>query len=203
MRIISKIKDYYDYLVGRWGEDEKLFFDRTKAFIPELELRGLSAHIITVHFCDFEYSGVVKDQRIYWNEEIEEIAHIRRFDTFGYGEDKKKSDDYYHVNIKDGNSSCDFHLSKKPIPSDLNEKIKCPIILKKSGYSRWKMLNDEEAELLPILKHLEFNRVKKPEDAWIELSNWFSKPVDIVSNQTDKEKIISAGFDVKTSFRKM
>jgi hypothetical protein len=40
-------------------------------------------------------------------------------------------------------------------------------------------------------------------DIYLMLSEWLA-PKDIdVSKQTDKEKILSAGFDLKTSFRKM
>jgi hypothetical protein len=41
-----------------------------------------------------------------------------------------------------------------------------------------------------------------PDEIWIELSNWLSRTVEIPDNMTNKEKIISAGFDLKTSFRK-
>ena len=33
MKIISKYKDYYDYLVGTYGEDPKLILDRREGFI--------------------------------------------------------------------------------------------------------------------------------------------------------------------------
>lgn len=35
MKIISKYKDFYDFLVGKYGQDEKIIFERDGNIIPE------------------------------------------------------------------------------------------------------------------------------------------------------------------------
>lgn len=35
MKIISKYKDFYDFLVEKYGQDEKIIFERDKNMIPE------------------------------------------------------------------------------------------------------------------------------------------------------------------------
>jgi len=75
--------------------------------------------------------------------------------------------------------------------------IECPILL--SINQSYKPFH------YPILKNFELSKVFPPEKIWIMLSEWLSKRKDpiIIDKRTDKEKILSNGFDLKTSFRKM
>lgn len=50
MKIISKHKDFYDYLVGIYGEDEKLVFDRRQKFDERPEIYCLQLSNFTSHY---------------------------------------------------------------------------------------------------------------------------------------------------------
>ena len=51
MKIISKYKDYYDYLQGIWGMDEKLTLDRTEyTTTPSLKSSLSHPHLSIVRF---------------------------------------------------------------------------------------------------------------------------------------------------------
>ena len=77
-------------------------------------------------------------------------------------------------------------------------KIDCPILfVRKNPYGH------DEYEIFPILKDYNVGKVISPERIWIMLSEWLAKEKPIENKQTDKEKIVSKGFDIKTSFRKM
>lgn len=53
----------------------------------------------------------------------------------------------------------------------------------------------------PILQDLNINKIIPAQDIYLQLCEWLA-PKDVTQDkQSDKEKIISNGFDVKLSFR--
>ena len=55
MKIISKYKDYYDYLQGIYGIDNNLILDRIKFSPISYEYDNT---IITLYICDYKIQGV-------------------------------------------------------------------------------------------------------------------------------------------------
>ena len=70
MKIISKFKDYYDYLSGIYGIDEKLVLDRTN-FTPTLKYYN-NDHYSLVRFiiCDKMIEGIWNGNEFIYGNEI-------------------------------------------------------------------------------------------------------------------------------------
>lgn len=70
MKIISKYKDYYDYLVGIYEIDEKLVLDRTKFDVPSY------SNVVTFYICGKCIDG-------YYDAKDEGFV-VRNFESFHY-----------------------------------------------------------------------------------------------------------------------
>lgn len=196
MKIISKHKDYYDYLQGIYGVDEKLILNRTKDFSKNLSTyEGYNMLVICGQILEF----VQIDGKYYFNEDI------KQFDKYYSSprwwkknpkpvyaiEDGKKGYEYIYYTIL----SKDIHN----IYPDLVE------ISKKCPYFLYNKYNGKVLQKLPSLQALGINKQVPAKDIWLLLSDWLGQRITekepIVPVGDDKTRIISAGFDLKTSFR--
>ena len=206
--IISKYKDYYDYLKGIYGVDEKLVLDRRDFDIPYV-----SSHDerILIHVAGKMYEGLKKNDKYYWGEQLAQF-HIERKLTAWEKFRGRKENDSYNVPITDEfgkQTMFSFQKDNKKINESkpifgkkycVNEELNCPIVMNNMfGKSVWQ---DSKFCKFPHLAAYNFGGMLTPDEIWIELSNWLSKTKDIPDTMTNKEKIVSAGFDLKTSFRK-
>lgn len=174
MRIISKYKDYYDYLAGVVGIDNLVVYER---------------HTMV----DSGWGGLRK-------EGFNPFDSIPEYRSTYYG--YTQEDSWCRINVC-GNLF-DFHrvkdrfvLKEQPISLNYNaphEVGEQPIKLVYFGGN--KVYN-------PRLSDFNFGQAIPPLDMWNMLSNWFLYTPDIIDNRDDKLKIQAVGFDLKTSFRKM
>jgi hypothetical protein len=194
MKIISKSKDFYDFLQGIYGMDEKRIYKRPVTAKPLLT----GSQVIAVYLCGEVIYGYYDEHtdRYYYGEEL------RQFDSSSsvYAEDDEKPD---HVYLKE--KLYRFHYDKtrvdiKPMPDvkKMNEKYGQPVGFKSS------MLHNADYEFeYPKLKDINFNHYMDAKTIWLKITDWLS-PKDVpLPIRPDKEKIVSHGFDYKTSFRKM
>jgi len=194
MKIISKHKDYYDFLQGVNGIDEKVVLDRTtfykKPYTP------LEDTVITFFICGYQIDGVFKNGKFLYGKEVESFASEK--DSIFAAEFDIK--DYYFI----GGSKYGYNykILKKPKKiqgKNPNDLLKCPILIR-DVYGKH-ISKGKEYSKFPILKDYDFVKVFSAEEIWIMLYNWLSKETPIENKQTDKEKIVSKGFDLKHSFR--
>lgn len=205
MKIISKFKDYYDYLQGIYGVDEKLVLDRTDFYKePYPPSENDVAHLV---ICDWQVDVIFKggkwlcgsdiepyDTSTEWEKkwdlrEIDKRPLVYRIYTGPEGASRRFGSHYARVLQKP------FKI-KKDSPNDVNN---CPILINVN-----KVLNGGiEYRKYPILKDYDIVKLYSPFDMWVMLSEWLGKNKEVPNNQTDKEKIVSNGFDLKTSFRKV
>lgn len=180
MKIISKYKDYYDYLQGIYGIDNKIVLDRTKGRViyPATFDDYYSKSIISI--CGLTYDVAVDEKgNAYVGKTLLHIPNIKI--------NKEKTTVY----IKDFfNSRTAYMLA--PYKTNINEELKCPII-----YGR--------DIVFPRLSDFNIQKVLSAEKIYYMLYTWIESHKIINSNdtRTDSEKILSAGFDLKTSFRKI
>lgn len=123
--------------------------------------------------------------------DVEQFSNQKRDKAYYFGDSEVSKNEYWYIpNGKYNNLYC---LKE---PKFLGHKSKtwvedCPILL-----------GDNKN---PILKDYNFDKVFKPEKIWIILSEWLGKRITknepIVPVGSDKVRILSAGFDLKTSFR--
>lgn len=210
MKIISKFKDYYDFLQGIYGIDEKLILDRTN-FINKFPY-GENA-VVRFFICGMVIEGLFRDGKFWYGKELEQFSD-KKHHFWG------KSGNYYFVK-HDSNKmygGSDSRVLKSPMkfedwismqetiayknktePICPNDKYNCPIIV--SSYFRNSCESNDGHEMNPILSEYQFHKVYSAEQIWRMLTEWLGREKQIKEMRTDKEKILSNGFDLKTSFR--
>lgn len=197
MKIISKIKDYYDYLQGIYGIDEKLILDRSD-FIYETRIPKEN-DLIRFYICGYIVEGVFKDG--YWRYG-DELKKYHKKNVFN----QNKYENYYFIEC-DKNRTLRFLKEPFKIVDDNknpNILLDSPILqqLHASNYN-WHSEIELHNNYKPILREYNLSKVFSAETIWLMLYDFLSRDKNIKNLQTDKEKIISFGFDIKTSFRKM
>lgn len=206
MKIISKFKDYYDYLQGIYGIDEKLILDRTK-FVNRFPY-GENA-VARFFICGMVVEGLFRDGKFWYGEELELIGKIRPSSKYWRNNDK-----YYFVDRDKSNIRGDKYVQILKVPTPFktwiqtqksefyqnktedicpNDKYDCPIMV--SSYF------GDGYELNPVLSEYQFHKVFSAQDIWFMLTEWLGREKQIKEMRSDKEKLLSNGFDLKTSFR--
>ena len=187
MKIISKYKDYYDYLQGIYGVDERLVLDRRQFTMPIYLSNGTIEFII-----GNKRVTVLHQDGVYYCGESDMIKLGGKLII-----DSVTNRKSYRVQYKNSlNKISTLTVSVEPLPINKNNrKSECAIYTTQYG------------KILPYPKLETFNVQKafSPHDIWVELSAYLGEQITakepIVPVGDDKVRIISAGFDLKTSFR--
>lgn len=208
MKIISKYKDYYDFLQGVNGIDEKIVLDRTEFHPTEKFITEDT--FFRFHICGYKVEGLYRDGKFLYGKELEKY-HIQKNRFFS----KENQDDYYCISERRlyGRNTIDILKEPKKIEDGKspNDYLNCPVLIE-CMFGKYKCESDvyvynssytrtRDYDKFPILKDHQLNKVFSAEEIWIMLYNWLSKEKTIENKQTDKEKIVSHGFDLKHSFR--
>lgn len=186
MKIIDKRKDYYDFLVGIYGEDPKIILDRRSDYNFEPTV-GKNV----LYFC-----GQIID--IYFDGKICHIGEdLRKFDntkTYSKKYEKWFGPRRYRDSIYIDKSS--YYISPRKDDKEINSKNRCPIIIVGTFGKLCKY---------PLLSNLDFSKYMTPEDTFLSISNWLASEIDkdliIKDNLSDTQKLENKGFDKKKSFR--
>lgn len=202
MKIISKYKDFYDYLMGIRGVDPKVILDRREGVVHKpIDLQPIAFEkkyrVIKIAICGMLYVGVrAKGGRYYWGKDLLKLGRV----------EKKWFSDKDMLHIKD----TDIYLPLENESVDFNDNLNCPILFISGGGNKEFRKGRWIRPSIVYVKYpkLEVYGVQKwysPESLYTDLSNWISSRNEevVVDNRTDKEKIQNAGFDKKTSFRNM
>lgn len=215
MKIVGKVKDYFDYLQGVWGMDEKRTLDRT--VFTKLELTETSnEQPLSFYIGDWLYQGYFRKGRFYYgNEELNEIAEDEeKGGGYYWYARQEKMKEYRLIYDRSSNPSRPHWVAKFPIflgEESPTNALNCPILCSaKVGF--WYTNENLPTNIIqhekvwyaknPILKDVDLPRYLPAQKIWEILIDWLGKEKVIPNTQTDKEKIVGAGFDLKTSFRK-
>lgn len=207
MRIIGNFKDYYDYLIGQYGIDEKVVYERicstesddgkrwnkTGIYKPQhvaIKDTVYNFEIIAVCgviYCCYYYRGKFyfgSEASDYIPKKIKRGLYENDIDTF--------SDLLKSVSQKDDffNRVTNVHLRK----TKLNEKENCPVLILDYNCEYAKVKN-------PKLSDYDFGKVLSAEECYVQINNFLSREKPVIDNRTDVQKIVGKGFDKKTSFR--
>lgn len=192
MKIIDKKKDYYDYLMGIYGMDEKIVYDRRDSitydyfcrnrFISDDEMKTLSA--ITVRLGNLQYN-IEKNKEGKWS-----LPEIIKVGPWWNCVEKPNPRRLSNVEMKNKNNpiSVTFKVNHRGYRNGIRQ-----------DFSYYTVEN-------PILSSFPaISGFISPETIWEEVYNFISSQYDkpIVDSRTEKQKIESAGFDSKISFRNM
>ncbi len=204
MKLVSNFKDYYDYLIGTYGIDPKAVYHRVceteiqKNGVLTLEKQGLykPPHLIpgtraatyTIAFCGTIYCVFWLEGKYYFGREAYEIRDV--------------IDELYHSHYLKERAYAHEHLTK----TILNDLTGCPVLLLRRRQSNdpvdlwqdyWVKVKN------PKLSDFGFPSIIPADECFMRITNFLLREKEIKDNRTDKEKIASKGFDVKTSFRNM
>lgn len=198
MKIISKFKDYYDYLQGVNGIDTLVVLDRTEFSTKPFE--PAENTIVRFFICGYQVEGLYKNGKFLFGKEIEEFTCDEKFYT--YDDDQEN---YYYLKGK-SKYYYDSKVLREPklLSKSPNDILNCPILIQ-DVFGKCKITDSYNSTIkyskFPILREYDLAKVFPPDKIWLLLYNWLSKEVIIEDKQTDKEKIVSKGFDLKHSFR--
>ena len=208
MKILSDFKDFYDYLQDYYGIDNQLVFHRKRQSLllnskQELIEDKISSFEIVQYayktFIDkknfehqYDYSGTLKEvtkkkRVLFFCGKIYEIS------SFIDGKNEK-------IVIEES-----FNLSKyDKILKQLEEKqiVSAVIYAKKINFETRDSF--DLIQINPILSNLGFNLFLSEQDTYQNIEMYLRKlkNTEKTISIDNKNKIIQAGFDLKTSFRK-
>jgi len=215
MKIISKFKDYYDYLIGIYGSDEKLVYDRRFEHLITADSLNLSGTdekpaSIRISICNTKY-----DFYYYKGNWYHTPGELARMNVLIYGE-PDLSAKYSRYRSSYGDAAESFY-DEKVRYTDVNTKSREPILISctpdlyRSGSPMLDLSGDQvvyESNKVkygvPILKEFPLPKYLGPGEIYNSISlflGWLNDNPEIPNTQDDKEKILSHGFDLKNSFR--
>lgn len=225
MKIIDNKKDYYDYLSGVYGIDNLIVFDRRGSVPINPDCASLNG---AEYY--FSQRKLPLDKPItgkhHW--ELKSIAKRRLAEETKKRSYSKSwtEGDIYHFILEVGKTHYRFEIErwldeKMPdcvhVETTLLETIKdvqqrysnAPICIITCRAQYWWWHHEERWEDTkgrienPILTNTFIPKLIPPDEIWQALYDYLSSLRDtpITDSRTDEQKLASAGFDRKTSFR--
>lgn len=216
MKIISNFRDYYDYLMGIYGQDPKIAYERiclslhkgkwikSGIFKPYhlLSPERFEFYMLAIGgtcYCIFYYNNkfyiptseiIEKSRQEKWWSKTDTLKS-ELLKTFG----KMPIDRIEEMRLLNGiHRSREFHLKK----IKLNETENCPVILfKYDGITSTPEIKN------PRLADFGIKSFIPAEAMYLMISDFLSREKPIADKRTDIQKLESKGFDKKTSFRKI
>ena len=200
MKIISKHKDYYDYIVGIYGEDPNLVYDRRVRNIKRFDVIVDSPRVLTpikFFICGLIYNVYYFREKFYCTaEQIYELNEILHEEDYNY----------VHGNYRNKKPSLeDLQDYVKCIKTDINMRLRQPVLVQ--GGSEWALKDGRGFNNYYSLPHLETYGAATwypAQDIYqdiVAFIGWLKDHPEIPDKMTNDEKILSHGFDIKKSFR--
>ncbi len=224
MKIIDNKKDYYDYLAGILGVDDLVVYDRRGSVVLNSEMTLL--HGMDVYFSQKPiYPDKQLTEKQYWH--LKSIIKQREAEAAKHRFGKTwKEGEIYHFVLDVGYTHYRFEVERwleennhesthveyrlidtlKDVHMRYSDVPMC-IIPCSAQYSRWtheEQWKEREGRVEnPILAGTFIPGVIPPTDIWNALYAYLSSLRDkpFTDSRSDVQKLESAGFDKKTSFR--
>lgn len=203
MKILSKYKDFYDFLSGIWGEDPKLVLDRREFHHPDFYPQ--SAEHIKLYICGKIIQGFWDGQNFYFGESLSKFGEIKEpRQRHWFFNPENENGRYVRFDFAPDHpysmrNSYEIIIDPIDDKKGVNIKENCPILMS-NRYSR------DGYHKYPILSKMNVGSVLSPEVIYKMLVDWLSERNNEAEyrpdNRNDVEKLISKGFDKKHSFRK-
>lgn len=200
MKLISNFRDYYDYLQGIYGIDPKVVYERIcmtssgakfvksgmyKPMYMDAPVGGEtdnSVEFAPIAICGTIYCVYIHKKKFYFGDNYDALDKLR-------SKMQKDNRSIYADNL----SYSRYHLKA----TDINEKENCPVCLLGRDWNTGFYANVKNVRL----SDFGIGQIISPNDMYIMISNFLSREKKIVDKRTDVEKLVSKGFDKKTSFR--
>lgn len=199
MLIISKHKDYYDYLQGIYGIDPLKILDRSeyphKPFISEFFVLNFCGESYIKFKSDFFRRGRPFKEKS--SDRDEDICKDILWNTF-------RLDEKYHTGkIIFRDEHCIWVKLDKPLKKEKFPAVVYNIYESYSHRLNWCTYRLTDDGIVCLLKDVEFQKIMSSEDAYSKIEGFISKQdIDMPLNPTDINRFEAKGFDKKKSFRK-
>jgi hypothetical protein len=202
MKIISKYKDYYDYLQGVYGIDPLLILDRrdNSFFSPQ----GCNEEVITLFIGGYKIEGFLRDGVFYYGENLKLIGIETFPSSFSYYQSRfneKKLDECVYIKSHSSFRINECLVNKTIIKDSFNynERENCAILFATT------LTNQYEFYKFPRLSDFKLGSFVSAEEVYKMTSSWLSLQITKEENKPDLrddvQKLEGKGFDKKTSFR--
>lgn len=206
MKILSKYKDYYDYLTGVWGEDPKLTLDRREFDTIEL----VENAVYFIYIGNFIIEGFCRNGTIHFGEKLKEFETVDE-----YRSNRKEYLNKVRINTPieysrsyKGRRYGGTHYDTKWVNTLIVEgkgKLTvaecCPIIVQQESPNTSSIVKTYK---YPKLEEIGLPSFVDATDVYRMIVEWLAKRVDeteLTTSTTNEQKIENKGFDAKTSFR--
>ena len=220
MKIISKHKDYYDYLTGIYGIDEKMVYDRrtntlekpSEDIISTVNQSTVTTHTFSI--CNNIFVVYQFENNFYYTiDERIELYYIldkrEIYNSFLVYRSWRTYDVKEEVKVKFEKDNC---------VSEVNKAIRQPVLIqttwdndsfKIENITNKRYFKDTKDKTItywriPDLSKFGFAKWVPSDEMYqqiVAFIGWLKDNPEIPNNQTNEEKIQSNGFDLKTSFR--
>ena len=205
MNIISKEKDSYDYLVGKWGVDKNITLDRTSF---DNSIRNVISDME-----DYKGYCIPPKSGIYISHYLLKVGYkyflvrsIEDYDNFTINNELISSFECFDKRIEGDDAIISLYMASVPWGQRIHQKI--------PGISDDEYITSVADD---ALSKLSFYRLKTnfflgkngfgfldQEEVYLAIYSYLSSlKKDKDSIQSNDGKIVSHGFDKKKSFRKM
>jgi len=191
MKIIDKRRDYYDYLSGIYGINEKLVLDRREYD------NQISSDIIKFYIAGYIVEGLLLNDKFYYGDDLNQFKIKKKSFWLHLSKHWKRDyDNSIEIEYNDGSYKKQNWVYIKPIKDDdaINNRFDCPILMQCS----------DQVYKYPLLKNFNLATFIPPETIYKWIEEWLSRRIsllEVTSELPNDLKIESKGFDKKTSFR--
>lgn len=200
MKIISKYKDYYDYVAGIYGIDPKLILDRRDfTTTPQYGLHGVEK--ISLYICGNYLEGLRVGSNYYYGESLLQFGEVNK-SPFRFYRHHSQGGRVVHIKTdqfieeREYTYTNSYEVSIDTQSTNINRKQDCPILIS-HGYQTYLKF--------PILENLGVASVYSPEVMFQMLTDWLSNRLTererVIDSRSDIQKLESKGFDKRGSFR--
>lgn len=221
MRILDKCKEFYDYVVSIYGIDNDIILDRRESvdcyfysdsnwsIIANNIVKNIMYYVLEIGNTQYLFKTIYEGDSV-WHKHLTSIELVKIIESdkqiIEYQLDnwkdqtiinhyRKKREDISH------NSPTNFYYVLSSLELDIRHKHVTLESLSFQQLSNCAIRNNRElyVNLTSFAKYLD------PVTVYNQIYNFLLSKKDkkIVDNRTDIQKLESAGFDRKTSFRKM
>jgi len=196
MKLLRKEKDYYDYIIGLYGIDELMIYDRRSNLIKLKDIKSYNQdkepQSIKIAICNKIYQLYLFQNKIYHT--VEDLYEL--FYKINNLSNTKLN--YNNKNKSDGIKLAQNRYDRYNIYTDVNIKFRQPVLIQNENNSEY---TNCRVPLLSSFNMAKYLDAKELYEQIIAFLGYLNDHPEIPNKQTDKEKIITHGFDIKTSFR--
>lgn len=206
MKILSKYKDYYDYLTGVWGEDPKLTLDRREFHTTEL----IENAVYFIFIGNYKIEGFCRNGVIHFGDKLQEFETVDEYYSKRKEYQNKVRIDTpreYSGSYKGGRyrrTRYDTKWVNTLVVEGTGEVTiteNCPILVLQESPTSSSIVKTYK---YPKLEDIGLAKFVDATDVYRMIAEWLAKRVDemeLTTSTTNEQKIENKGFDKKTSFR--